>query len=168
VVFGKALRILGQAELFEPIRNLLHGGAPGFNAIRSGPGEQKVYHTPQHITAPTQGAHVRRGSKAEKLKASKCFLLLPQQRTFIRRRDYDVTNQPPILSFHLAGRKERDLHLRPSTRRVAADRHLASNAPRCSDRRYSQIWLGRTGLVFSASMTGCWCWRWRCRFRSCA
>jgi hypothetical protein len=28
VVFGKALRILGQAELFEPIRNLLHGGTP--------------------------------------------------------------------------------------------------------------------------------------------
>ena len=56
------------------------------------------------------------------------------------------------------------LHLRPSTRRVAADRHLASNAPRCSDRRYSQIWLGRTGLVFSASMIECW----RCRSRSCA
>ena len=28
MVFGKALRILGQAELFEPIRNLLHGGPP--------------------------------------------------------------------------------------------------------------------------------------------
>jgi len=25
-VFGKALSVLGHAELFEPIRNLLHGG----------------------------------------------------------------------------------------------------------------------------------------------
>ena len=27
-VFGKALRVLGHAELFEPIRNLLHGAKP--------------------------------------------------------------------------------------------------------------------------------------------
>jgi hypothetical protein len=28
VVIGKALRILGQAKFFEPVRNLLHGGSP--------------------------------------------------------------------------------------------------------------------------------------------
>ena len=108
------------------------------------------------------------GSKAEKLRASKCFLLLPQQRTFIRRRDYDVTNQPPSLAFIWHDEKSapvhRHFHLRPSTRRVAAERHPASNAPRCRDRKYSQIWLGRTGLVFSTSMIECW----RCRSRSCA
>jgi hypothetical protein len=27
-VFGKALSVLGHAELFEPVRNLLHGGPP--------------------------------------------------------------------------------------------------------------------------------------------
>ena len=27
-VFSKALRVLGHAELFEPIRNFQHGGAP--------------------------------------------------------------------------------------------------------------------------------------------
>jgi hypothetical protein len=29
IVFGEALGVLGHAELFEPIRNLLHGGHQG-------------------------------------------------------------------------------------------------------------------------------------------
>src|SRR5262249_36962957 len=40
-VFSKALRVLGHAELFEPVGNLLHRGPFGFNAIRSGPTERK-------------------------------------------------------------------------------------------------------------------------------
>src|SRR5262249_5813959 len=42
-VLGKTLGILGHAELFEPVRNLLHHGPPRC-AIRSGPTGWKVYH----------------------------------------------------------------------------------------------------------------------------
>src|SRR5262249_15804748 len=43
-VLGKALGVLGHAELFEPVGNLLHRGPSGLNAIRSGPtGRAAVY-----------------------------------------------------------------------------------------------------------------------------
>ena len=45
-VFSKAPRILGHAEFFEPVCNLLHRRAAyGLNSIRSGPAQRKVYHT---------------------------------------------------------------------------------------------------------------------------
>jgi hypothetical protein len=34
VVLGEALGVLGHAELFEPVGNLLHGGAPSPRALR--------------------------------------------------------------------------------------------------------------------------------------
>jgi hypothetical protein len=33
-VLGKTLRVLGHAELFEPVRNLLHCGAPSQRTLR--------------------------------------------------------------------------------------------------------------------------------------
>ena len=36
-IFGKTLRILGHAELFEPIRNLLHGGPAPIHRQRRRP-----------------------------------------------------------------------------------------------------------------------------------
>jgi hypothetical protein len=40
---AKRTPVLGQAEFFEPIRDLLHQAAPyGFDAMRSGPAGQKV------------------------------------------------------------------------------------------------------------------------------
>jgi hypothetical protein len=65
------------------------------------------------------------------------FSAIASTADIIRRHDYDVTNQPPFLAFIWQVEKSapvhRHLHHRPSTRRVAADRHLASNAPRCTD-----------------------------------
>src|SRR6266481_3447848 len=60
------------------------------------------------------------------------FSAIASTADIIRRHDYDVTNQPPSLAFIWQDEKSapvhRHLHLRPSTRRVTADRHLASNA----------------------------------------
>jgi len=84
------------------------------------------------------------------------FSAIASTADIIRRHDYDVTNQPPSLAFIWQVEKSapvhRHLHLRPSTCRVAADRHLASNAPRCSDRRYSQF--GSDGLAWSSARLG--------------
>ena len=33
IVLGKALRVLPETELFEPVRNLLHHGSPGCRAL---------------------------------------------------------------------------------------------------------------------------------------
>ena len=35
VVLGKALRVLGHAEFFEPVRNLLHCAAPSATVVRA-------------------------------------------------------------------------------------------------------------------------------------
>src|SRR6516165_4683543 len=49
IILGKALSVLPETELFEPVQNLLHRRTfYGFNAIRSGPACRGVYqHSPR-------------------------------------------------------------------------------------------------------------------------
>src|SRR6516164_7555852 len=60
IILGKALSVLLETELFEPIRNLLHRRLYGFDAIRSGPACREVYQR-----SPISNSPGRRARHAE-------------------------------------------------------------------------------------------------------
>src|SRR6185369_5209627 len=62
VVLGKSLRVLGHAELFEPVGNLLHRSRLGGFALSAVDRQHQVYHARRLFTAPAAKLHVRSGS----------------------------------------------------------------------------------------------------------
>ena len=52
IALGKALRVLGHAERFEPVRNLLHLPPPAVSTPSVWTGKTEVYHTQKSCSAP--------------------------------------------------------------------------------------------------------------------